>query len=110
MAILIEDHLPVVKHNGFNTAKSVAFSGAATLSGTNTFSGTNNLTGTTTITGDLGFTGTGNAVSFAGTGVSGGVLTNLYNTASSALSGTQMDIKVLIGTVPFYFTVYQTKA
>ncbi len=34
MAILIEDHLPVVKHNGLNTAKDADFTGAFKLNST----------------------------------------------------------------------------
>lgn len=38
MAVKIEDYLPVVKHNGLNTAKDVSISGATTFSGNVTFS------------------------------------------------------------------------
>lgn len=47
---------------------------------------------------------------FTGTGANGGVLKNLKNAAASALSGTQKDIEIDIGGVPYYFTVYPTKA
>jgi hypothetical protein len=49
-------------------------------------------------------------VTFTGTGANGGVLKNLKNAAASALSGTQKDIEIDIGGVPYYFTVYPTKA
>jgi len=38
------------------------------------------------------------------------VLKDLKNLAASALSGTQRDIEIDIGGVPYYFTVYPTKA
>ncbi len=37
-------------------------------------------------------------------------LTNLKNSAASALSGTQKDIEIDIGGTSYYFTVYPTKA
>ncbi|KKK89763.1 hypothetical protein LCGC14_2729870 [marine sediment metagenome] len=37
-------------------------------------------------------------------------LTDLKNSAASALSGTQKDIEIDIGGVPHYYTVYPTKA
>lgn len=49
-------------------------------------------------------------ISFTGTGTNGGILTNLYNDTASALSGTQKDIKIMIGATAYYFTVYPTKA
>lgn len=49
-------------------------------------------------------------ITFTGTGANGGVLKNLKNAAASGLSGTQLDIEILIGTTPYYFTVYPTKA
>jgi hypothetical protein len=49
-------------------------------------------------------------VTFTGTGSNGGVLKNLKNTAASGLSGTQKDIEIDIAGVPYYFTVYPTKA
>jgi len=203
MAVLLEDALPVVKHNGINSAKDVVLSGttcslpstttiggssvsalgsitstganalvvgrqgatnpafnvnassatgvtgiditaniaasgvavAATSSGTNESmtidakgSGTITLNGTatggvtlgraTTVTtgdvtltsGSIVVTAINKGISFTATGTSGGVLTNLYNDASTTLAGTQRDIKILIGTVPYYFTVYPTKS
>jgi len=47
MGVLIEDNFPVIKHNGLNTAKDVAISGALTQSGAATFSSTVNLSGAT---------------------------------------------------------------
>lgn len=49
-------------------------------------------------------------VTFTGTGANGGVLKNLKNSAATALSGTQLDVAIDIGGVPYYFTVYPTKA
>ena len=37
-------------------------------------------------------------------------ITDMKNSAASALSGTQLDIEIDIGGVPYYFTVYPTKA
>jgi hypothetical protein len=45
-----------------------------------------------------------------GTGVNGITLKNLKNSASTALSGTNVDITIDIGGVPYYFTVYPVKA
>lgn len=36
MAVLLEDHMPVVKYNGLNTAKDVSITGALTTTGTTT--------------------------------------------------------------------------
>ena len=81
---------------------------------------TGNASGTAALTltaGDVlitsgGLTLTANAsvISFTGTGTNGGLLKNLYNDTASALSGTQKDIKIMIGATPYYFTVYPTKA
>ena len=49
-------------------------------------------------------------ITFTGTGANGGVLKNLKNSAATALSGTQLDVAIDIGGVPYYFTVYPTKA
>lgn len=49
-------------------------------------------------------------ISGAGTGANGIILKNLKNAAASALSGTQLDIQIIIGSTPYYFTVYPTKA
>lgn len=91
-------------------------SGTVTINGTAT-GGVTLGTATTITTGDFTVTNgniivTANAkgLSFTGTGTNGGVLTNLYNTAASTLSGTQRDIKILIGTVPYWLTVYPSKA
>lgn len=51
MAILIEDHIPVIKYNGLTTAKDV------TLSGTNTFSGATTVSGALAATSTLAVTG-----------------------------------------------------
>lgn len=51
MTVLIEDHVPVVKYNGLNTAKSVSLAGTNTLSGTTTISGAATLSGTVAISG-----------------------------------------------------------
>ena len=45
-----------------------------------------------------------------GTGATGIVLKNPKNAAASALSGTQLDVEIDIGGVPYHFTVYPTKA
>ncbi len=45
-----------------------------------------------------------------GTGTNGITLKNLKNSAASSLSGTNIDITIDIGGVPYYFTVYPTKA
>ncbi len=45
-----------------------------------------------------------------GTGVNGFIVKNPKNAAASGLSGAQRDIEVDIGGVPYYFTVYITKA
>jgi len=50
-SIYIEDHIPVVKYEGFNTEKAVSISGAATLSGATTLSGPTSVTGALTYSG-----------------------------------------------------------
>ena len=40
MAVLLEDHMPVVKYNGLNTAKDVSITGALTATGTTTLPAT----------------------------------------------------------------------
>ena len=45
-----------------------------------------------------------------GTGTNGITVKNIKNRATSALSGTQKDVEIDIGGVPYYFTVYPTKA
>jgi hypothetical protein len=111
-SVYLEDYVPVVKYEGLNTAKDVSIGGTLSVTGAVT-----SAVGVTYTTGDVTLT-TGNVVlsansagvSFTGTGTLGGLLTNLYNATASTLSGTQKDIKILIGTVPYYWTVYPTKA
>ncbi len=68
-------------------------------------------TGALTVTnGDIVVTANASTLSFTGTGSNGGVLKNLKNAAASSLSGTNVDIQILIGSTPYYFTVYPTKA
>lgn len=86
--------------------------GATTIAGS--ASGTAALTvtaGDIVITsGFLVLSANAKGVSFTGTGANGGVLLNLKNAAASALSGVQKDIEISIGGVPYFFTVYPTKA
>lgn len=106
MSIYLEDYVPVVKWEGLNTTKTISGTGTITA-GTGFTATTGDLTLTT---GNVVVTAAGGGVSFTGTGTSGGILTNLYNAATSTLSGTQRDIKILLGTVPYYITCYPTKA
>ncbi len=81
-------------------------SGAITLGRATTIT-----TGALTVTnGDIVVSANASKLSFTGTGSNGGVLKNLKNAAASALSGTNVDIAIDIGGVPYYFTVYPTKA
>ncbi len=52
----------------------------------------------------------GSYIAGAGTGSNGFLLKDLKNSTASGLSGTQKDIQIYIGGVPYYFTVYPTKA
>lgn len=45
MSVFIENYIPVIKYQGFNTEKDVAISGTTTLSGVNTLSGKTLITG-----------------------------------------------------------------
>ena len=45
MSVFIENYIPVVKYQGFNTEKNVSITGTLTASGVNTLSGTTNITG-----------------------------------------------------------------
>lgn len=98
---------------------SVGANGATVIAGSAT--GTDALTitagditltnGDVTLTdGDLILTANGSLITFTGTGANGGVIGNLKNAAASALSGVQLDVEIDIGGVPYYFTVYPTKA
>ncbi len=60
-------------------------------------------------TGDITVKSDGSIIG-AGTGANGIVLKNPKNAAASALSGTQLDVEIDIGGVPYHFTVYPTKA
>ncbi len=60
--------------------------------------------------GGITITANASVISFTGTSTNGGILKNLYNDVASGLSGTQRDVKILIGSTPYYFTVYPTKA
>lgn len=48
MAIYLEDHLPVVKYEGLNSAKNGTLSGVLTLSGANVYSGAGTFSGVQT--------------------------------------------------------------
>lgn len=93
-----------------------AGSGTITIGGTSTGAitlgrATTITTGNLTVTnGNIIVTANASQLSFTGTGANGGVLKNLKNAAASALSGTQLDVEILIGSTPYYFTVYPTKA
>lgn len=52
----------------------------------------------------------GATIAGVGTGSNGIILKNLKNAAASSLSGTNIDIEIMIGSTPYYFTVYPTKA
>lgn len=49
--IYLEDYIPVIKYNGFNTEKDINASGANTFSGATTFSAAVSFTGAVTLTG-----------------------------------------------------------
>lgn len=105
--------LPLVQSQGLNTNQAVNFSGTTVdTSGNISSAGTiEAVSGNLTVTaGNIVLTANSSVISFTGTGANGGLLTNLYNTAATTLAGTQRDIKILIGTVPYYFTVYPTKS
>jgi len=98
---------------------SVAKYGATVIAGNATGTAALTLTagditltnGDVTLTdGDIILTANASKVTFTGTGANGGVITNLKNSAASGLSGTQLDVEILIGATPYYFTVYPTKA
>ncbi len=64
----------------------------------------------TLTSGNITLSANASTITCTGTGTNGMLLTNLYNDTASALSGTQKDIKIMIGATPYYFTVYPTKA
>ena len=96
----IENFVPVVAMHGLKTDKAADFGNGITVSSGNV----------TLTTGNVVVSANSGGFSFAGTGTLGGVLTNLYNDTATTLGGTQRDIKILIGTVPYYWTVYPTKS
>lgn len=51
MAVLVENFIPVIQYNGFNTAKDIAATGTSTFSGATNISGALAISGTTTVTG-----------------------------------------------------------
>lgn len=96
-----------------------AGSGVITIAGTST--GRVTITPVTTITGALTQTGlatftngvviaSAKGVTGAGTGANGFLIKNPKNAAATALTGTQLDVEIDIGGVPYHFTVYPTKA
>jgi hypothetical protein len=105
---------------GLTTGKYVSLGGVFTVSkyGATVIAGNASGTAALTLTaGDLvvtsGFvvlSANAKGITFTGTGANGGILKNLKNAATSALSGTQKDIEIDIAGVPYYFTVYPTKA
>jgi hypothetical protein len=105
--------------DGAASAFSVGLYGATVIAGTAT--GTDALTltkgditltnGDVTLTdGDLILAANSSLITFTGTGANGGVITNLKNSATSGLSGTELDVEINIGGTPYYFHVYPTKA
>lgn len=77
MSVLIENYIPVIKYQGFNTEKDIVSSGAFTLSGVATLSGAANFSGAVAFTG-----------STSGVKRSAVVGTSATYALSSALSGT----------------------
>jgi hypothetical protein len=108
----------VVISSGADANLTINAKGSGTVSINATATGNITLGRATTITtgdftvtsGDIIVTANAKKLSFTGTGANGGVLKNLKNAAASGLSGTQKDIEIDIGGVPYYFTVYPTKA
>lgn len=49
-------------------------------------------------------------IASAGTGATGTLIADPVNLATSSLSGTALDVEILIGGVPYYFHVYPAKA
>ena len=106
-------------YDGAASDFSVGVAGATVIAGTAT--GTDALTitaGDITVTngditstdGDLIFTANSSLITFTGTGANGGVIGNMKNHATSALSGTAKTVEISIGGAPYYFSVYPTKA
>ena len=106
-------------YDGAASDFSVGVAGATVIAGTAT--GTDALTitagditatnGDVTLTdGDLILTAASSLITFTGTGANGGVIGNLKNHATSALSGTAKTVEISIGGTPYYFSVSPTKA
>lgn len=57
MAVLLEDHLPVVKYNGLNTDKAVVLGSTLAVTGAQTFTGNTTFSGDAAVTGALAVTG-----------------------------------------------------
>lgn len=94
---------------GSNKLVVTAASGNTAIAGTLEVTGAVTHT-STTLCSDNVTIASGKQIIGAGTGANGIVLKNLKNAAASNLSGTQKDIEIDIGGVPYYFTVYPTKA
>ena len=60
--------------------------------------------------GDIILTANSSKITFTGTGANGGVIGNMKNHATSALSGTKKTIEISIGGTPYYLDAYPTKA
>lgn len=103
---------------GATTLASLAVTGTSTLTGTVAIVGTTSIAGEVTVStgsltvslGNVALSGTNSSLAFGSTNINGGLLVNLWNTASTALSGTQRDVKVILNGTAYYFTVYPTKA
>jgi hypothetical protein len=89
--------------SGTNSPLTIDAAGSGTITIGGTSTGAVILPAAITIASAATITGTG-------TGANGIILKNLKNAAASALSGTNVDIQILIGSTPYYFTVYPTKA
>ena len=86
---------------------AVITSGNLTLTSGNAVLTSGNLTLTS---GTITLTANSSVITCTGTGTNGMLITNPYNDTASSLSGTNRDVKIMIGATPYYFTVYPTKA
>lgn len=57
MSVLVEDYIPVIKHQGLNTNKNVSLGGTLAVTGAQTFTGDTAVSGALTVTGASTLTG-----------------------------------------------------
>jgi len=64
----------------------------------------------TLTSGTITLTANNSVITCTGTGTNGMLLTNLKTVTTGTLSGTAVDVVIMVGATPYYFHVYPTTA